>query len=73
MDADSPHDGLKIPRRITVMAVEAQWLREIGFVLCDLEDEGLIEWKERAWALTEAGRFAIERNTDPRSGGVLRA
>ncbi|QZO01100.1 hypothetical protein [Chenggangzhangella methanolivorans] len=48
-------------------------LRELDLVLSALEDDGLIEWKERAWALTEAGKFAVRRNTDPRSGEVVRA
>lgn len=66
-------DYLSIESVCALKAVESRWLNGIDAVLRDLEDEGLIEWAERAWALTEAGKFAIDRNTDPRSGDVLRA
>jgi hypothetical protein len=66
-------DYLSIESVCALKAVESHWLNGVDAVLRDLEDEGLIEWSERAWALTEAGKFAIDRNTDSRSGSVLRA
>ncbi|MFC3694304.1 hypothetical protein ACFOWB_18930 [Chenggangzhangella methanolivorans] len=66
-------DGLSIKQVCALKTVEAMRLRELDLVLSALEDDGLIEWKERAWALTEAGKFAVRRNTDPRSGEVVRA
>ena len=51
-------DYLPIEAVCALKAVRSEWLSGIDFVLRNLEDEGLIEWKERAWTLTEAGRFA---------------
>ena len=66
-------DNLLLEHVRVLKSVRDKRLDQVDAILRELEDDGLIEWHERAWALTEAGKFAVARNTDPNSGAVVRA